>query len=275
MEHGRYGHLAIGICTLALLATAVAPARAAVFTVASTSDGKGACLGPVCPTLRAAISAANADPGADEIDLQRGTFRIELGSETAEDANVSGDLDVTDDLTIKGVGADATTILGALPPGDGERDIHVPGNANLTLSGVTISGGRGGENEAYSLGGGIYSQGSGTLALEHVVVSGNEAAGKASFGDGGGIAKSGGRLVVRDSAVLKNTAMRAGFGGGIFLESEATSAELTNVTIAGNKSSDMGGGLENNGGGPVTLAFVTLTGNEAEEKGGASVRPAA
>ena len=256
------------LLALAAVALVAAPASAATFTVAGTADGKGACVGPTCPTLRAAVSAANANPGADEIDLGSGTFRIELGSETAEDSNASGDLDVTDDLTIKGIGADSTTILGALPAGDGERDIHVPGNANLTLSGMTISGGRGGENEVYNFGGGIYSAGTGTLTLEHVVVSKNSSLGKASWGDGGGVTKLAGRLVVSDSALLHNTACCGGYGGAIYLGGETTTAELTNVTLAANEATTEGGGLESDSKGPITLAFVTMMGNEAGYQGG-------
>ncbi len=255
--------------TLALLWAATSSAGAETFTVASTSDGKGACVGPVCPTLRAAISAANLNPGADEIDLQAGTFRIELGSATTEDNNASGDLDVTDDLTINGAGANATTILGALPAGQGERDIHVPGKANLTLTGLTVSGGRGSENEAFSLGGGIYSPGPGTLTLERVVVSNNVAVGgKASFADGGGIAKTAGRLVVHDSAIVDNKAEPPGYGGAVYFEGEHTTADLTNVTIAANSVSQQGGGLESNAIGPLMLAFVTVMGNEAGVQGG-------
>lgn len=255
--------------TLTTIAAGASSASATTFTVTSTFDGIGACVGPVCPSLRAAVSAANANPGADQIDLQAGTFRVEVGSLTTEDNNASGDLDIKDDLTIKGAGADQTTILGALPANEGERDIQIPGNANLTLSGLTVSGGRGSENEAYSLGGGIDGVGTGTLTLEGVVVSNNVAmGGKASFADGGGIAKEAGRLVVSNSALISNTAQPPGYGGAIYIAGETTTADLTNVTIAANMATFEGGGIESGTQGLVTLNFVTIMGNQAEHQGG-------
>ena len=160
-------------------------------------------------------------------------------------------------------------ILGALPTTEGERDIHIPGNASLTLSGLTISGGRGSENEAYSLGGGIYAVGTGTLTLEGVVVSNNVAmGGKASFAEGGGIAMGAGRLVVHNSALINNTAEVPGYGGAISIGGEATTADLTNVTIAANSATSRGGGIDSGTQGLVMLDFVTIMGNQSENQGG-------
>jgi hypothetical protein len=240
-------------------------AIAATFTVTSTLDGTGGCVGTVCPSLRSAISAANAAAGPDQITLQAGVFRIERGSATPEDGNLTGDLDVTGDLTIRGAGAQATTILGALPAGQGERDIHVPGNASLTVSDLTLSGGRAGENASTGTGGGVSSEGSGTLDLERVVVSNNLAEGHASSGYGGGVYKSAGLLVIADSAIVGNSGVRQGAGGGLFITGAAT-ASLTNVVLAGNSTDFLGGAAELEG--PTTLAFVTVVANSTELEGG-------
>src|SRR5262245_57279878 len=53
-------------------------------------------------SLRAAITAANANPGADEIDF----------ATTGTIALTSGQLDITDSLTINGPGASALTVSG-------------------------------------------------------------------------------------------------------------------------------------------------------------------
>ncbi len=252
--------------TLVLVcALAASQAAAATFTVTGTLDSSpGGCVGTVCPSLRAAISAANTATGPDQINLGTGVFRIELPSTTPEDSNASGDLDVTGDLTIKGAGAQATTILGALPAGKGERDIDVPDNASLTLEGLTVSGGREGENAAFALGGGIASRGNGTLDLERVVVSNNLAEGKASFGNGGGVYKSGGLLTIGDSAILSNRGINPGAGGGVF--SEGATAKLTNVIVAGNSTNFVSGGLQLEG--PATLDFVTVFANSTRLEGG-------
>jgi len=259
---------------IAILATttAVSTASATSYTVTGTFDTGGSCVGTVCPSLRAAISAANAHAGPDEIALSAGAYRIERGAPTPEDENGTGDLDVTDDLTIKGQGAGETTILGALPAEQGERDIQLLGTADLTLSDLTVSGGRGGENEPFNNGGAIDSEGAGTLTLQRVVVSGNSASGRASWGEGAGIFKSAGHLVVIDSALLSNQACCAGYGGAIFMTGES-SAELSNVTIAGNSASTAGGAIQDEATGPTTLAFVTLVGNTAALEGGGSASP--
>jgi hypothetical protein len=258
----RFGSLAAAVAVLVLAATATASAT--TFTVKGTLDGIGACVGTVCPTLRAAVSEANASPGPDQITLGAGTFRLELASKTAEDANASGDLDVSDDLTIAGAGAQATTILGAFPASESDRVIQATGNASLTLSGVTVSGGRYEPTSTTPFGGGVDSEGSGTLDLERVVVSGNTIRGPAVAGNGAGVYKGEGRLVINDSAVLSNTSAGIGTGGGIWIEK--ASGEITNTTIAGNVSGHFGAGLVSDSEQPVTLAFVTITSNQALEQ---------
>src|SRR5438445_11883528 len=62
-------------------------------------------------TLRAAVQQANALAGADTIMLPAGTYTLTI-SGLCEDGAATGDLDITDDLTITGAGA-ATTIIDA------------------------------------------------------------------------------------------------------------------------------------------------------------------
>src|SRR5206468_13059729 len=89
---------------------------AASFTVNSTTDavdaspGDGLCAtsGGQC-TLRAAIEEANALPGADIVNLPAGTYSISLG---AGDFNAASDLHITDELEIRGAGANQTFVDG-------------------------------------------------------------------------------------------------------------------------------------------------------------------
>ncbi len=255
----RLGALQLGVVALVLLGAS--SSAAATFTVTGTLDSTGACVGTVCPSLRSAVSKANATAGADQISLQAGVFRLELASPPPEDANATGDLDVSDELTIKGAGAQATTILAAFPASESDRVIQATGNANLTLADLTVSGGHYETASAEPRGGGIESAGNGTLDLDHVVVSGNSVRGLATTGHGGGIDKGGGQLVIDDSAVLSNSIPGAGYGGGVNLGS--ATAEITNVTFAGNIAGSVGGGLNSELGGHVAFAFVTVTANEA------------
>ena len=81
-------------------------ASAAPFLVNATADavdkdpGDGLCAatGGKC-TLRAAIQETNALAGADTISLPAGTYLLTIAG-SGEDAGASGDLDITDHLTI-------------------------------------------------------------------------------------------------------------------------------------------------------------------------------
>src|SRR5260370_11636643 len=72
------------------------------FNVTTTLDG-------VAGSLRQAVIAANAHPGADTIVLPAATYKLTLAG-AGEDLAATGDLDITGDLKIKGAGADSTII---------------------------------------------------------------------------------------------------------------------------------------------------------------------
>src|SRR5262245_13636387 len=73
----------------------------AVFNVTTTADS----LAP--GTLRSSIIAANATPGADIIRVPAGSYALTLTG-AGEDAAASGDLDITEAVTIRGTGAGPT-----------------------------------------------------------------------------------------------------------------------------------------------------------------------
>lgn len=102
-------------------------ALSASFTVNSGYDvndltpGNGLCVAymifippfyvlPFC-TLRGAIEETNNLPGPDTIRLPSGTFSLSLTG-SGENNGATGDLDITDALTIVGAGAKATFIDG-------------------------------------------------------------------------------------------------------------------------------------------------------------------
>jgi hypothetical protein len=61
-------------------------------------------------TLRGAILAANAAPGADIIQIPAGTYTVVDGGQ--DEVGLIGDLDVHGDVTITSAGADVTIIDG-------------------------------------------------------------------------------------------------------------------------------------------------------------------
>lgn len=256
------------------------PLLAAAFTVDSTTDARDANPGNgICATatgtctLRAAIEETNALPGADSIDLPSGTYVITLGN--GDDNAASGDLDVTDNLTLNGSGRSFTIVDG----NNTDRVFDVREGARLQVSALTVRNGN-----VNNQGAGIRSEG--TLIADNLLVEDN-----VSGGDGGGISvrKNGG------SASLSNIEFRdnvADKGAGLHVKDDV-SVTLSDSIFTGNAAQKDGGGayledamlavstsrFENNtaekGGGlfakdltSATIVDVALDGNSADKEGG-------
>lgn len=184
------------------------------FVVNNSNDGVDATPGDgVCATalgtctLRAAIQETNALSGADVITLSAGTYTLSIAGR-GEQIAATGDLDITDSLTINGAGASTTIIdAGAL---DRVFDFRAA-SRQYVVSGVTLR-------------------------------NGNTASTSPSAG--GCITLGGGDLTLTDSAVTGCTAPSTA-GGGIWID-PSTSATILRSTISGN-SSPQGGGINSQG----------------------------
>ncbi|MBI4314934.1 MAG: hypothetical protein HY679_03285 [Chloroflexi bacterium] len=207
-------------------------------------------------TLRAAIMEANALPEADTIILPPGEYVLTVVG-SGEDAAFTGDLDITDDLSLVGGGADKT-IVNAIGLDGTDRVFHIVNPATVSISGVTIR-----EGEAGDFGGGILNT-NGTLTLTDVVIFNN-----AVTGAGGGIANGGGLTLIR-SAISNNRAVEgggkseSGAGGGIYNIGRLT---IGDSTIHRN-SAATGGGIYNDKGGAAALAAGLINDNSAGVDGG-------
>ncbi len=280
------------------------PLHAATFTVNSTIDAIDANAGDgVCETApgngectpRAAVQETNALAGADAITLPAGTFTLSIAG-TDEDAAGTGDLDITQDLTINGSGAVNTIIDG----GGIDRifDLTFFGTpVTVNITGVTIRNGNADE------GGGI-SNFSGTLSITDSIINGNTAtfgAGVASrrtltltgttvsgnvgtHGGGiwslstgtvtiahstlsgnsasfGGGISSGGNLTVTDSTIAANNAT---FGGGVHSQGTQNTLVITTSAISNNAAIGSGGGVwSSSSTGSASVTNTTISGNEA------------
>ncbi|MCP4248991.1 MAG: CSLREA domain-containing protein, partial [bacterium] len=131
---------------------------------AAPGDGVCATLGGHC-TLRAAIMEANALAGEDTIEVPAGVYLLSLVGD-AEDAAMTGDLDITDPLRILGAGLDDTVINGI----GADRVFHLMG-PTVDIFDLTI---RGGARPAGN-GGGIQDSGPGSLNLTRVRLTDNTA----------------------------------------------------------------------------------------------------
>jgi CSLREA domain-containing protein len=238
-----------------------------IITVNSLEDagdnnpGNGTCataplqekIEPRC-TLRAAIQEANVNGVSDTIvfdSFLSGTITLTLGQ-----------LDIDNDLIIEGPGARKITVSG----NDASRVLLIKQFTNVTISGLTISGGT-----ALS-GAGIYNS-DGTLTLTNSTVSENNATRVISDGSirgfGGGIMNENGEVQLTNTTVRGNTA--ATDGAGIYNTLVGTLG-LTNSTVSGNNAGGNGGGVfneENLGSAQkVTLKHSTVSGNTAINGGG-------
>ncbi len=245
-------------------------------------------------SLREAIIAANADPNQTTITFDpalNGTPIVLTIAGTNEDAAADGDLDITSDVTINGngpsntiidAGADVDDLVGT--PGLGERVLHVLGSGNLTLDGVTVTGGHatfilentGGAIEiavggnavvtgstiagnAAAAGGGLLIRGTATIV--NSAVSANEAM---PVGGGGVAVAAGGSLSLIGSTVSDNTAGTS--GGGVRMQQGTLN--VVSSTLSGNMSATAGGGAIYLSSGTSTLTNSTVSGNSAPTGGG-------
>ncbi|OYD95339.1 hypothetical protein CDG76_10195 [Nostoc sp. 'Peltigera membranacea cyanobiont' 210A] len=204
----------------------------AIFTVNNTGDADDGDANNGVTTLREAINLANATAGDDAIAFG------DVFSDTTPDTITltSGQLTITDDLTILGTGASKLTVSGNNASKVFEiaglgRDVSIDGlkiangndsailvntNTLLSLTNSNIS-----DNTATSSGGGINNKG--TLKLTNTNVFGNTAT-----SSGGGIANQG-ILSLTKSSIFDNTATSS--GGGIY---NSGTVDITGSTISGN-----------------------------------------
>ncbi|MDH3670994.1 MAG: DUF11 domain-containing protein [Gammaproteobacteria bacterium] len=280
-----YGLIVVVIMQLGM----ATPAWPVTFIVNSTADvpdvtpGDGICADASSNcTLRAAVQEANALAGTDAITLGAATYT--LTGAAADDLALSGDLDITQDVTVTGTGTTNTFINGGSvdrvfdidPSGTGVtvtisnltvQNGNVPGESGggirnrgtLSLSATTLS-----SNVTGIDGGGILNLG--TLTLTNSTLINNNASGN---GGGGIFNGSGNTLTVTTSTLTNNDATGTGTdGGGMF---NAGSAIFTNSTITDNTASDAGGGIFNATGATVTVNNATTSNNSAAINNGGGI----
>jgi CSLREA domain-containing protein len=221
-------------------------------------------------SLREAIAYANAKPGADIVTFAAGlTGAIQLGA--------LGQLWITQDLTIRGEGrividanadgdGNAATVARGTEPGfSARRAIDIAGGLDVTLDGMTITGGRTTAFADAGRGGGVRAGPDSELTLIGTTISGNSTAGH--FAQGGGVSAD--ALLVTGSVISGNSTAGSGAAGG---GAHGTrSITVTGSTISGNSAADsrvVGGGIAGGTGAPVTLTSSTVAGNSTGGSGG-------
>ncbi len=271
------GMLCILIITLLLVFAFPLHARAATIVVNTTGDVRaedGQC------SLSEAIIAANTDTasgvtpgessagsGSDVIALGAQTYTLTIGG-VSEDSGLTGDLDVTTNLTINGAGLAQTIIDG----GGLDQVIEVMHNVNLSLNGLSI------QNDFGGFSGGISNEG--LLTLSGVSVSNNDGIGIGSAHDWANrplypavdlinsiVAgnTSTGIHSFNTTLVLDQSIVDGNQDGGIFASESVT---IVDSTISENSSSSTGGGIAIINGYSDVIVRSTINGNTATGDGG-------
>ncbi|MBE8969279.1 DUF4347 domain-containing protein [Nostocales cyanobacterium LEGE 12452] len=213
----------------------------ATFTVNSTQDIDDGDANNGITTLREAIKLANASAEDDAIAFE-GVFT----DDTPDIISLtSGQLTITDNITILGTGASKLTVSG----NNASRLFEISGlGTDVSIDGLTLANG----ND--TLGGGILVNSYGILNLTNSIVSGNV---------GGGI-NSSGILTVTNSSVSSNTGSGINISNAVtgflgftdIIDASYGTLSLTNSSVSGNT----GDGISN-GGGRVSLTNSSVSSN--------------
>ncbi|MFW6135408.1 MAG: Calx-beta domain-containing protein [Chloroflexota bacterium] len=256
--------VALLLALTCLYAGPIPAAHAATIVVNTTDDELNTDSDS---SLREAIQAANTDTavsgctagsGADTITLPAGLYTLTIAGTNEED-NGTGDLDITDRLTINGDGEGISIIQAGTNSTNGiDRVLDIRAFATVEINDVRIRYGRATFIAGETHGGGIRNVA--TLTLNNCTISSNNAPSSGAYG--GGIENSG-TLTLNNSTVGYNNARYRGGGACNRGTAEMT---LNNSTVNGNTSGDRGGGIHNLG--TMTLDNCTVSGNSSDGYGG-------
>lgn len=177
-------------------------------------------------TLRAAVMESNASQGHDLIEVPPGRYLLSLtGSETADVANDAiGDLDITDGLTVMGLGRAAKNddLSVIIDGGEIDRifDIYAGAPQAVTLAYLRLENGR----PMNSGGGAIWNRGN--LRMDRMLLRANHIDYELEYScaafpsrrlcnRGGGLFNEGQALIARSTIERNSTGDVSGHGGGI------------------------------------------------------------
>ena len=241
---------------LLLMATVLVPlsAHAATYVVTSTADTGGSTCGATC-TLRQAIGASNANvnAGVNTISFASPTF------DTPQIISLSdsgGELAVTGTVFITGRGA---RLLSVRRPATATKDFRVFNLANnifVSLSGMTIAGGR--LTAMDGQGAGILKGGGGGLRLDGVSVEGNSISVSRGAIGGGGLDTFAPTNIFNSTFSGNSVSSGNADGGGAIRVASGVTLDIVNSTFSGNSSSTFGGAIHSRGALNVNQTTFTL-----------------
>ncbi len=207
-------------------------------------------------SLRDAVQQANDTAGPHTIYLEAATYDLTLtGSSSSEDYNAYGDLDVRNDVTFIGAGANQTTIDASAIPGDRAFEFQV--GFTCHMEGVTLRGG----STPGSAGGAIRNRGN--LTVSDSVITGNE-----SYFGGGIHSDVGSQVAVTNTMFTDNV---GSFGGAVYSNADVNDGvgfTVIDSTFTGNVSANFGGAITVGQFGTALISGSTISDNDALIGGG-------
>lgn len=247
-----------------------------IFVVNTLKDQFDGVCGQLHCSLREAVVAANTTPGANTIDLMsipHGEFTLEIAGAN-EDNALTGDLDITGNLTIRGKARENGTTIDAK---NLDRVFHVLGGHRLKLIDLAIVNGNAGTDNGGAIlssdagnelilnavsatlskaanGGAIYSASDTTVKLTDSFLRGT------ATNNGGALYVVDTGLTLLHSAVQNASALR---GGGVFITGETSQATISASSFTNNQATTAQGGglyLEN---GQIRIVNSTVSSNTA------------
>lgn len=224
------------------------------FIVTKQNDGNDGVCNNDC-SLREAIQNANTDPGPDVIAVPPGTYVLTIGT-AGEQAALTGDLDITSDITIQGSGLVTINANG----NDHVFEILAPATL-VTMTGINMTN----ADTDTVFGGAILIATAASLQLQNCSITGSVA----TDGGGGIAVTAGGSLSLNNCTLDNNKAVGNGgnLGGNLYTSAGSVST-LLNCTIS-NGESRFGAGAYVEPGGVMTVSGCTFFQNNAADDGGA------
>jgi len=191
--------------------------------VTKSEDTDGNCTLLNC-SLREAVKAANASPGASIIKFQTSTngSTIAITRAGTDDTNVNGDFDITNPVYIIGNGSVSTTISGGLLG----RVFHITNASAVTIDGATVTSG-----SVSGEGGCIYTG-------DTVVIRDSTLTSCMATSNNGGALYAVGEVLLDNVSMDSNIAGLS--GGGIYAGSIIA---INGVTFTNNQAEVKGGGI--------------------------------
>jgi hypothetical protein len=214
-----------------------------------TISNNGSC------SLREAIINANANNQSGSTDCEAGTgandiivvpaglYTLAIAGNDEEDS-LTGDLDITQSLTLRGAGA-AVTIIDA-NGFDNVLDIPIDG-VTADISGFTLRD---------AIRHGIRNDDDGIVTLSHSIVEDITT----SVSGGSGILNDFDGVFNVDNVIVRNIRTSGTRGAGINNNSSGT-LNVTNTTVMDSTFADQGAGIYNNSNGTLNFSHGTVTNN--------------